>query len=178
MDVANSYDEAAGLYNAGRFSEASNIFSKLVRHDPTNPLFAYAMIMSLSELGVRNLAERLPPELEEKREDLGVLFRQENLANALRARDFTVQGETKDQTAEVLAEKHGERFLVRFSDLLGGISCNTYRAARGEQQWEYIEPSAERTAVEREINPLVFRCHLEIYELSHADDETKEPPDH
>jgi hypothetical protein len=178
MDVANSYDEAAGLYNARRFSEASDLFSKLVRHDPTNPVFAYAMIMSLSELGVRNVAERLPPELEEKREQLGVIFRQENLANALRARGFIVQVETENHTAEVLAEKHGERFLVRFSDIFLGISCDTFRATRGEDQLEHIEPSTLRTAVEREIYPLVLRSHLEIYKLSHAYDGKKETPDH
>ena len=176
MDVLNSYNEAASLYNANRFSEASELFSKLVRHDPTNPVFAYAMLMCLSELGVPNVAERLPPELEEKREQLGLMFRQENLANALRAHGFTVQGETKEYTADVLARKGGERFLVQFSDVFGSISSNTYRAARGEAQWERIEPGTERSAVEREIRPLVLRAHVEIYELSRPLMETKETP--
>lgn len=176
MDISNSYNEAASLYNAQRFSEASDLFSNLVRHDPADPVFAYAMLMCLSKLGVPNVAERLPPELEEKREQLGLMFRQENLANALRARGFTVQGETKEYTSDVIAQKGDDRFLVQFSDIFGSISSNTYRAAHREAQWERIEPGAERNAVEREIRALVLRAHVEIYPLSRPYDRNQGDP--
>jgi hypothetical protein len=166
MDVFQEYNQAAALYNAKRFSEANDLFGKLVRDDPGNALFAYAMLMCLAELGVPSPAEHLPRELEDKREQLGLIFRQDNLTNGLCSRGFTVRVETKKHTADVLAEKGGERFLVQFSDIFGSMFSNTYRAASGEPHWEGIVAGTERTAVEKELRTLVLRAHVEIYPLS------------
>jgi hypothetical protein len=174
MNVLHLYNEAASLYNAMRFSEARDLFGRLVRYDPNNTLFAYAMLMCLTELGVPNVAEHLPGELKDRREQLGLVFRQDNLANGLCIRGFSVRVETKEHTANVLAEKGNERFLIQFSDVLGSILSNTYRAASGEQQWERIESGKEKTALERELQPLVVRAHIEIYPLSFGLEAVKE----
>jgi hypothetical protein len=166
MNVLNLYNEAASLYNTKRFSEARDLFGRLVRYDPSKTLFAYAMLMCLSELGVPNVAEHLPGELKDRREQLGLVFRQDNLANGLCIRGFSVQVEMKEHTANVFAEIGDERFLVQFSDVLGSIFSNMYRAASGEQQWERIESGKERSALERELRPLVVRAHIEIYPLT------------